>query len=216
VRGFRAVNVGMVASGVILAMFVAVPTAQAACGDYGEPPCPVPTATPQPPAPPPPAPRPTPTPTPTPAQTLIPVPTETTNPQNATVLGGGAVIIMSQATAEEASPRLVLQPLGRTINSGQVVEVQRLAPEQIIVQFLQPDTKYVSEILLNGKWTPMGTNSANSKGQLVLPALRGIELGRYPVRVVPQLSKPGVKQARKFFRLSVVKKRTNPNSAVSV
>ena len=209
VRKALALQVGTAASAVLLAMTVAAPAAHAACNDYGQPPCPVPTVTPEPPSPSPtPTPRPTVTPTPTPIETLIPVPTETTNPERAQVVGGGAVIVVSQETADNAPPRLVLQPLGTSADTSQVVVVQRLAAEQIIVQFLQPKLRYVSQILVDGKWSDLGSNTSNSKGQLILPAIRGVALGEYPVRIVAQPAKNAPKPATRFFRLSVVRDKS--------
>jgi len=136
---------------------------------------------------------------------LIPIPTETTNPQRAEVVGGGVVIVVSQETADSALPRLVLQPLGTTARNGQVVLVDRLAAEQIILQFLQPRMRYVSQIRSKGKWSTLGSTTSNSKGQLILPAIRGVVLGEYPVRVVPKPAKPVAKPGTRFFRLSVVR-----------
>ncbi len=205
-RKVLALQVGAVAGGILLATALGLPAAQAACGDYGQPPCPVPTVTPQPPSPSPSVtPRPTVTPTPTPIETPIPVPTETTNPQRAEVVGDGAVIVVSQETAERSQPRLMLQPLGSTINTSQVVVVERLVAEQIIVQFLKPRLKYVSQILVNRKWSTLGANATNAKGQLILPALRGVAIGTYPVRVVPDPPKNVKRPPVKFFQLSIVR-----------
>ena len=206
-RKFLALQVGTVVGGVVLAVTLTAPVAQAACNDYGEPPCPVPTVTPQPPAPTPTASL-TPTPTPTRTPTPIPTPTETTNPQRAEVVGSGVVIVVSQDTAETAPPRLVLQPLGTTARTSQVVVVDRLAAEQIILQFLQPKMRYVSQIRSKGKWSTLGSTTSNSKGQLILPAIRGVVLGEYPVRVVPKPAKPAAKPGTRFFRLSVVRDGT--------
>lgn len=196
-------------------MTLAAPVAQAACNDYGQPPCPVPTVTPQPPGPGPgPSPTPTPTRTATPTPTITPEPTETTNPQQAEAIGGGAIIVVSQETAESAPPRLILQPLGHTLTTGQVVAMTRLEAEQIIAQFLQPRVKYLSQIRVNGKWITIGNTTANAKGQLVLPAIRGVRLGLYPVRLIPQKSSGGAKQGTRYFTLAIVKDKTQVTDAL--
>ncbi len=203
-RKVLALQVGTAVGGVLLAMTLASPGAQAACNDYGQPPCPVPTVTPEPP-PPSPAPSRTPTPTLTPTPTVTPEPVETTNPQRAEVIGGGSFVILSQEAAELAPPRLILQPLGSTSEAGQVVLMTRLEAEQIIVQFLQPRVKYLSQIFADGKWFALGDTTANAKGQLVLPAIRGVRLGLYPIRLIPAKTSPSGKKATKFFTLDIVR-----------
>ena len=204
-RKVRALQVGTAAGAVLVAMMLSVPAAQAACGDYGQPPCPTPTVTPQPPAPSPsPSPRPTASPSATPTPLVTPEPVETTNPEAARVIDG-SVVVVSQQTAENTPPRLILQPLSTSVDTSQVVVVQRVAPEQIIAQFLSPKVVYVSQILVNGKWSTLGTNTTNAKGQLVLPAMMGVQLGTYPVRLVAQPKKNVVRPATRFFQLTVVK-----------
>ena len=111
-RKVRALQVGTAAGAVLVAMMLSVPAAQAACGDYGQPPCPTPTVTPQPPAPSPsPSPRPTASPSATPTPLVTPEPVETTNPEAARVIDG-SVVVVSQQTAENTPPRLILQPHG--------------------------------------------------------------------------------------------------------
>lgn len=131
------------------------------------------------------------------------------------MVGGGAVIVVSQETADSAPPRLLLQPLGTSIDTSQVVVVERLAAEQIIVQFLQPRMRYVSQIFANGRWSTLGTNNSNAKGQLILPAIRGVAIGEYPVRIVARpVNAAAKKPATRFFRLSVVrdKVRATPSA----
>ncbi|MDO8731880.1 MAG: hypothetical protein Q7L55_04815 [Actinomycetota bacterium] len=203
-RKVLAAKAGAILSGAMLAMLLTGLPAQAACNDYGQPPCPVPTVTPQPPAP-----SPSPTQTPTPTPTLTPEPVETTNPQHAEVIGEGAIIVLSQAEAESAPPRLVLHPL-----AGQTVLMTRLEAEQIIVQFLRPRVKYLSQIFAHGKWFTIGTTTANAKGQLVLPAIRGIELGFYPIRLIPSVTSGSVEKGTKFFKLGIVKDKVAAAAAL--
>ncbi|MDP2014126.1 MAG: hypothetical protein Q8L05_07870 [Actinomycetota bacterium] len=205
-RKVLALQVGTVASGVLLAMTLATPAVQAACNDYGQPPCPVPTVTPAPPSPgPAPTPTPTPTATPIPIPTFTPEPVETTNPQQAEVLGGGSIIVLSQEAAESAPPRLVLQPLGFTTETGQVVLMTRLEAEQIIVQFLQPRVRYLSQIFADGRWSTLGNTTANAKGQLVLPAIRGMRLGLYPLRTIPGSASANGRKVTRFFTIDIVR-----------
>ena len=123
--------------------------------------------------------------------------------------------MVSQDTAEQAPPRLVLQPLGTTSDSGQTVLMTRLEAEQIIVQFLPPRLKYISQIFTDGKWSNLGATTANAKGQLVLPAIRGVKLGVYPVRLIPQSPPPGTKNGPKFFNISIVRDKVQASASPS-
>jgi len=110
-----------------------------------------------------------------------------TNPQNATVVGGG-IIVVSEAVAEEVrvEPRLILQPMGITQGRGQTVEITRFAAHAVVVQFLKPDRVYVSQIKVKGKWQDLGETEANGMGQLPIPVFRATLLGTFPLRVVEQ------------------------------
>lgn len=170
-----------------LGLLAIAPTAQAACGDYGEPPCPTQTATPPPTQPPAPSPTPTPSRTPTASPTPTPAPSEVTNPQNATVIGGG-IIVVSESVAQEVQvqPRLILQPLGVTQAKGQIVVITRFAAHAVVVQFLKPDVTYLTQIKVKDKWVALGETDSNGIGQLPIPVFRATLLGTFPLRVVEQ------------------------------
>jgi hypothetical protein len=100
------------------------------------------------------------------------------NPQVPVPVAGGTVIIVSQQTAEQATPRKLLQPL-----NGQRVPVRRLQVLAVIAGDLVPGATYGVSIQIDGKWRSLGTTIPDRNGTARLPAIRVAETGTYRVRL---------------------------------
>jgi hypothetical protein len=101
------------------------------------------------------------------------------NPQVPVPVAGGTVIIVSQQTAEQATPRKLLQRL-----DGQRVKVRRLSVNAFVVTKLVPASTYRVQIRIDGKWESLGTTIPDRNGTSRIAAFRVAEFGTYPMRLI--------------------------------
>ncbi len=171
--------------GLMSGAIILVPATSAAPMEYPPAPSPTATATPAPTVTPTPTPTPTatPTPTPTPPFTLPPP-----NPTNARRVAPG-IILVSQASAERTTPRLLLQRMGTSIKKGQKVKAPIRQNIRLIVQFLTPNRVYATRIQVGGKWYALGVTKADPKGMAAIPVIRPNVRGTFPIAVVDTITR---------------------------
>lgn len=100
------------------------------------------------------------------------------NPPAPQVVGEG-VILVSQQTANQATPRKLLQPA-----DGQRVQVRRGSVVAMVVTNLVPNANYRVSIRIDGDWNALGRTTADRNGVAQLPAVRIARVGSYPVRMI--------------------------------
>jgi len=106
------------------------------------------------------------------------------NPETPRVIAGGTIIVVAQQTAQQTTPRKLLQPMGASAAKGQKVSVRRGAALAFVPTRLRPGVRYIVSARIDGRWVTVGTTSAtDSKGQAMLPVIRITRNGVVPIRL---------------------------------
>lgn len=106
------------------------------------------------------------------------------NPTNPTALAGGAIVVVSQETANNTTPRKLLRPLATTPAKGQKVSVRRGAAVAFVPTKLKKTVRYIVSARINGRWVTIGpTTATDPKGQAQLPVIRLTKNGVVPIRL---------------------------------
>ena len=106
------------------------------------------------------------------------------NPTNPTVLAGGAIVVVSQETANQTTPRKLLRPLATTPAKGQKVSVRRGAALAFVPTHLKKTVRYIVSARINGRWVTIGPSTVTDpKGQAQLPVVRLTKKGVVPIRL---------------------------------
>lgn len=106
------------------------------------------------------------------------------NPTTPTVLAGGALVVVSQETANNTPQRKLLQPMATTLATAKKVSVRRGAAIAFVPTHLKKTVRYIVSARINGRWVTIGPSTAtNPKGQAQLPVIRLTKNGVVPIRL---------------------------------